>query len=243
MPAARGARLGDERPFQPPRLSRGPRAQRDGGGADRLRAGTLRQLDRLGIAPAALTDVLFSHAHLDHTADLWPLLFYSRIPPARRARLRLHGSPAFFDFYHRVAAAFGSWVEAEGYELEEIVHRGPAVSVGEAQVSAHPVSHIDSSIAYRFEAAAKVLVISGDTDYDARIVARRAAPTSCCSNAPRRRRQDGRAPHAVAVRPHRRRGGDQAPPPDPSLSVGRCGRRGGPGAPGLAGEVAVAETS
>jgi ribonuclease BN (tRNA processing enzyme) len=133
--------------------------------------GALRQLARLGVPPNDLSDLFYTHAHLDHTSDLWPFLFVSNSPLAPRRRpLRLHGSPGFFDFYRRVAAAIGGWVAPDGWPLLEVRHLGEPVELGRGRVSGHPVPHIASSIAYRFEEEGRVLVISGDTDYGPGIV-------------------------------------------------------------------------
>jgi ribonuclease BN (tRNA processing enzyme) len=45
------------------------------------------------------------------------------------------------------------------------------VAFGGGEVSAHPVPHIASSVAFRFAAEGRTLVISGDTDYGPGIVA------------------------------------------------------------------------
>jgi ribonuclease BN (tRNA processing enzyme) len=135
--------------------------------------GSLRQLARLGLAPGDVTDLFYTHAHPDHTADLWPFLFVSRSPFAPRSRpLRLHGSAAFFEFYRRVSTAFGTWAAAGGYTIEEVVHTGVAVPVGPASVRAFPVPHTASSVAWRFEekGKTKTVVFSGDTDYGEAII-------------------------------------------------------------------------
>lgn len=136
--------------------------------------GTLQKLAVLGVSPAEPDAVAFTHLHLDHTAELAPLLFSLRnAGVGRRKALTLLGAPGFRDFYERLRRTYGSWVEAEGYPLlvEEISVR--PVSLGSLVITAVPVSHTPQSVAYRVEdpETGKSVAFSGDTDVCGGLVA------------------------------------------------------------------------
>lgn len=129
--------------------------------------GTLQKLAVLGVSPAEPDGVAFTHLHLDHTAELAPMLFGLRNAGiGRRKALTLLGAPGFRDFYERLRRAYGSWVEAEEYPLliEEMSVR--PLSMGPLVLTAVPVAHTAQSVAYRVEdpETGKVVAFSGDTD-------------------------------------------------------------------------------
>lgn len=129
--------------------------------------GTLQKLAVLGVSLADPDVVAFTHLHLDHTAELAPLLFsLKNAGIARRKALTLLGAPGFRDFFERLRRMYGSWVEAGNYSLhvEEISVR--PVSLGPLVLTAVPVSHTPQSVAFRVEdtETGKVVAFSGDTD-------------------------------------------------------------------------------
>jgi ribonuclease BN (tRNA processing enzyme) len=135
--------------------------------------GTLQKLAVLGVSLAEPDVVAFTHLHLDHTAELAPMLFSLRNTGiGRRKALTLLGAPGFRDFHERLRRTYGSWVEAEDYSLlvEEISSR--PVSLGPLVLTAVPVLHTPQSVAFRVEdtETGKVIAFSGDTDVCAGIV-------------------------------------------------------------------------
>ena len=129
--------------------------------------GTLQKLAVLGISLAAPDAVAFTHLHLDHTAELAPLLFSLRNPGiGRRKALTLLGAPGFRDFYERLRQLYGSWVEGGEYPLLVKETSATPVSLGPLHLTAIPVSHAPESVAFRVEdpATGKVIAFSGDTD-------------------------------------------------------------------------------
>jgi len=129
--------------------------------------GTLRKLALLGIALTAVDAAAFTHLHLDHTAELAPILFALRNPGiGRTRRLTLLGAPGFREFYARLRKMYGAWVEPLDYLLEvEEIDRRP-FSLGGIVISAFPVSHTPQSIALRLADpdGGSVVAFSGDTD-------------------------------------------------------------------------------
>jgi ribonuclease BN (tRNA processing enzyme) len=135
--------------------------------------GTLQKLAVLGVSLAEPDVVAFTHLHLDHTAELAPMLFSLRNTGIGRGKaLTLLGAPGFRDFHERLRGTYGSWVEAEDYSLlvEEITSR--PVSLGSLVLTAVPVLHTPQSVAFRVEdtETGKVIAFSGDTDVCAGIV-------------------------------------------------------------------------
>lgn len=129
--------------------------------------GTLRTLAALGISLVEPDAAAFTHLHLDHTAELAPLLFALRNPGIGRTKtLTLLGAFGFRDFYARLRRMYGAWVEPLDYrlEIEEIDAR--PVSLGGFSLRAFPVSHTPQSVAFRVEdpADGKAMAFSGDTD-------------------------------------------------------------------------------
>lgn len=129
--------------------------------------GTLQKLAVLGVSPAEPDLVAFTHLHLDHTAELAPLLFCLRNTGISRGKaLTLLGAPGLRDFHDRLRRTYGSWVDAEEYSLRvEELSSGP-VTLGPLVLTAVPVSHSPQSVAFRVEdtETGKVIAFSGDTD-------------------------------------------------------------------------------
>ncbi|MBD3222664.1 MBL fold metallo-hydrolase [bacterium] len=94
--------------------------------------------------------VLLSHLHLDHTADLAPLLFAQHSILAReQGELLVAGPPGTGAFVDRLADLYGSWIEPR---LRRLIVRevavGERIDIGTGQATAlpahHPVDRFDS---------------------------------------------------------------------------------------------------
>jgi ribonuclease BN (tRNA processing enzyme) len=127
--------------------------------------GTLQRVLWSGASLEEITHVLYSHTHVDHTADLAPLLFTSRNPSSpRRAPLTIGGSREFLEFFEEISVLYGTWIEATTYERAVIELDGRRREMGDLAVTARRVPHIASSIALRIEdPAGRTMVYSGDT--------------------------------------------------------------------------------
>jgi len=132
-----------------------------------LGPGTLRTLAAIGVSPSDPEAVAFTHLHLDHTAELAPLLFALRNPGIGRTKpLTLLGAQGFREFYARLRRMYGPWVEPLAYPLEiEEVDRRP-VSFGGFTLRAFPVLHTPQSVAFRVEdpSTGRTVTFSGDSD-------------------------------------------------------------------------------
>ncbi len=144
-----------------------------------LGSGSLRSLARLGQPVARLSAVGVTHRHMDHVADLLPLLFALRYAPGERrsAPLEVFGYPGLRSDLERLAQTFGGWVLEPGFELRLrelppgerlILESGP----DRIEVESHRVYHTPEAVAFRLviasggrraEAAHAVIAYSGDS--------------------------------------------------------------------------------
>lgn len=136
-------------------------------------SGTLERLLRVGIDYKEIDHLFYTHAHVDHTADLIPLLFALRNTPgfARTKSLGLWGSRGFLEFFAQLDALYGGWIHAETYAItpREVPSDGVRLSGG--RIIARPVRHRPDSVGYRVEArSGRVFAYSGDTDYCSEVV-------------------------------------------------------------------------
>jgi ribonuclease BN (tRNA processing enzyme) len=123
-----------------------------------LGSGSLRSLARLGEPFETLSAVGLTHRHMDHVADLLPLLFALRNTPglARRERLVVFGYPGLRADLERLAQVFGRWVLEPGFDVEiRELFPGEVLELegieAKARVSAHPVRHSPEAVGFRIE--------------------------------------------------------------------------------------------
>jgi ribonuclease BN (tRNA processing enzyme) len=132
-------------------------------------AGTTRRLAELGIDWHSLTHVAISHFHIDHHQDLPSILFawkYGQLPP-RSTPVDIIGPVGTKALLEKLAAAYGEWVLAPGYEVRitEIAPDG-SVDLGGATLTCTKVPHTPESVAYSITENSRRLVYSADTGFD-----------------------------------------------------------------------------
>lgn len=135
--------------------------------------GALRQLLKAGVAVSTIDALCYSHLHIDHTADLAPLIFASNYDPdnPRIRDLTFIGPPGFKDFYDRLCAAYGQWIVPQRFSIAWHELRDGSLQCRDLTVTAAPVEHTASSIALRFEdRRGRSVVYSGDTGYCSSLV-------------------------------------------------------------------------
>jgi ribonuclease BN (tRNA processing enzyme) len=138
--------------------------------------GALVRLVRQPGAPTSVDDinrVLISHLHLDHTADLAPLLFALHSILARNPRpLQIAGPPGLAAYLGRLNDLYGAWLQPRVRGLEvrelaagEVVPLGAAGARATAFVADHTTGRLGGlCLGYRVaDAAGNVLTYSGDT--------------------------------------------------------------------------------
>ena len=136
--------------------------------------GSLRQLLLAGALISDIDMLIYSHFHIDHTADFCPFLFTAKYGPelVRTRDLTIMGPPGLMQWYDNLLRVHGQWIIPQHFtitwiETADAKHIFNGFSVQSAQVK-----HSTSSIAVRIEdGQGKSLVYSGDTDYCEAIIA------------------------------------------------------------------------
>ena len=120
----------------------------------------------------AIDTVLLTHLHLDHTADLAPLLFALHSVLARnKAPLGLIGPPGLAGLLARLGDVYGDWLTPRCREVivTEVTAGGVAALPGGGRAIAFAANHQESRfggvcLGWRFvDAGGRALVYSGDT--------------------------------------------------------------------------------
>jgi ribonuclease BN (tRNA processing enzyme) len=129
--------------------------------------GSLRQMAISGTAINDIDLLCYTHLHIDHTADLVPLLFASKYDPQPRTKdLAIMAAPGFCDFYHKLTHAYGDWIVPENYTINWLAIDIQPVILGSLSITSAPVHHTPHSIAFRLQDHnGTSMVYSGDTDY------------------------------------------------------------------------------
>ena len=136
--------------------------------------GTLRQLLHAGTLISDIDMIIYSHFHIDHTADFCPFLFASKYGPelVRSRDLTVMGPLGLIQWYDKLKQVHGEWIIPERFtikwiETADAKHYFDGFSVQSAQVK-----HSNACIAVRIEdSSGKSMVYSGDTDYCEGIIA------------------------------------------------------------------------
>ncbi len=132
--------------------------------------GNLLRLAEAGEEGWEVERILFSHYHIDHHADLLPLLFLRstlRYDPElgpRKKPLRLYGPRGLREIYEGWVGIYGAWVEDGGLEIQEFGSgEGGEMRIGPFEVTAYPARHSQPAFCYRIRMGAKVFAYSGDS--------------------------------------------------------------------------------
>lgn len=127
--------------------------------------GTVDEID-------AINTVLLSHLHLDHTADLAPLLFAMHSVLARSTTaLHIYGPQGTADFLARLKDLYGTWLtpHRRALTLDEVSPGSVIELSGGGQAMAHAAAHEESNfgapcLGWTFQDSQGArLVYSGDT--------------------------------------------------------------------------------
>jgi len=135
--------------------------------------GSLRQLAKKGVRLDEIDSIVYSHLHIDHTADLAPFLFASKYAQdmPRTKHLHVIGPQGIKRFYKNLIKAYGSYITPDHFTIAWSELSEGSLLLNGLCVKAIPVAHARGSIALRFEEGnGKSIVYSGDTDYCNNIV-------------------------------------------------------------------------
>jgi len=130
--------------------------------------GTLRQMENAGIDYRDLDYLFVTHFHSDHIADLIPLLQALNWTPGfkRKKKLTIVGPVGLSKSYNSLLQLFPG-ASPRNYKIEVVeMQPGTRSKKGAFIVETLKTKHSNESIAYKFEAEDKKLVISGDCGYD-----------------------------------------------------------------------------
>lgn len=132
-------------------------------------SGTTRRLAELGIPWQQITHIVISHFHIDHHQDLPSVLFawkYGQLPP-RATPVDVIGPVGTKALLEKLAAAYGEWVLAPGYEVRITeISPGGSFDLHGATLACTKVPHTPESVAYSITENSRRLVYSADTGFD-----------------------------------------------------------------------------
>lgn len=131
-----------------------------------LGSGALQKIARAGVHVHDLDALVLTHAHIDHIADMLPLLFALSVLKIQRERpLDIYTSEKTLGYVRGVQAVFGAWLQAsEGNVRWHVIAPQQAHVVAGITMHTGTVQHTESSVALRFDAPdGRKLAIPGDT--------------------------------------------------------------------------------
>jgi ribonuclease BN (tRNA processing enzyme) len=134
-------------------------------------AGTIRRLLEAGVSISDVSHVLLSHLHPDHTGEFVSFLFATKYPEAYRRRkpFIVAGCRGLKDFYHRLTAIYGEWIQLDRdlLNLIEVDHmNGDLLQFDTFDVQTLPLDHIETSVGFRIvTSGGSSVVYTGDTDF------------------------------------------------------------------------------
>jgi ribonuclease BN (tRNA processing enzyme) len=127
--------------------------------------GNLLRLAQAGEEGYEVERILFSHYHIDHHADLLPLLFlrYNEELRPRLRPLRLYGPKGLRRIHRAWVELYGAWVDEELLEIKEFESQAEAMRIGAFEVQAFQALHSLPAFCYRIRMGSKLLAYSGDS--------------------------------------------------------------------------------
>jgi ribonuclease BN (tRNA processing enzyme) len=132
-------------------------------------SGTLLQLERAGKSYRDIDAVFVTHTHPDHVSDIVPLLHALMATPGfeRTKNLSIIGPDGIKNYVDHCVMSLLRKPKTFAVEVIEV---DDTIDMGTFFVIAGRTVHADFSIAYRFESEGKAIVITGDCDYDDKLV-------------------------------------------------------------------------
>jgi ribonuclease BN (tRNA processing enzyme) len=132
-----------------------------------LGSGSLQKLQAAGCDLLDLDAVYLTHDHLDHLADLLPLLFSLHIPFYNRAEpLEIFASAETLERIRKLQSVFDDWLTPGVDEVRfRQVDRNDQFEYRDIVVETGAVVHTEASVGFRFteKATATTVAIPGDT--------------------------------------------------------------------------------
>ncbi len=130
-------------------------------------SGTLRQLIKGGYSIWDISKIFYSHLHIDHLADLLPVLFtrkYSQ-PNRGKGELLLFGHDDLQKIITGFEDLFNQWIIHNKYKYQCHCLMHGKYNFDSFNLVVYQGNHADQSLMYRFEdSTGKTLLYTGDTD-------------------------------------------------------------------------------
>ncbi len=131
--------------------------------------GVLHQLKKLNMNVLQLDTIFLTHFHLDHCADVFPLLMNRALLESEANRqLKILGPPGLIEWFEQIAKTQGSWLTRAKPVLVELEDK-PALW-SNMTVHVRPNCHTAHSVSFRFEDKGKAVFFSGDCGYSEELV-------------------------------------------------------------------------
>lgn len=160
--------------------------------------GTMRRMCEAGIDSRRVDAIAITHFHVDHVSDVAAFLFASNYGygAMRQEPFHLVGPEGLEQFYAGLVAVYQDWIVPRGGRLrmKELNPRAQdEFIVGGIRIVSGPSLHYFPSVAYRIEAGAAVVTVTGDTDFSDEMVklARGSDVLICESSMPEGRKVRG----------------------------------------------------
>jgi autotransporter family porin len=140
--------------------------------------GTQAQLNTIGMTVRQFDALLLTHHHLDHNEEFIPLFIHTRLAGGRPEIIGPPGTAKLVDFImdfyaedidyrlHRNGRTMADFGRAAIREIQG----GEQFRLGDIQVTTARVNHSIHTVAYRFDAEGRSIVISGDLSYTEALV-------------------------------------------------------------------------
>lgn len=137
-------------------------------------SGTLSQIAKTGINYSSIATIMYTHFHVDHTAELLPLLFARKNDPSPSTadKLTIYGPEGMLEYMLRLDQFAGSWVYTDNDKITvKEMKANDEVVLGDCTISCHSTYHQANSIGYRFvQNSGKIISYTGDTDTGDRLL-------------------------------------------------------------------------
>lgn len=136
-------------------------------------AGAIRRMLEAGIDHRRINEILITHLHIDHIADLVPLLWASRYAPGEAARqlpLRIIGPPGICEWYANLARAHGEWMLNLPFRMVVEEKAQAQWKWRDCRIETLPMYHSVPVNGYRLTRQGRVFVFTGDTGYGENVV-------------------------------------------------------------------------
>jgi len=134
--------------------------------------GVLRRCLEAGLKPFEIDALLISHLHIDHIADIVPLLWGLKHAPDLKREKPLHffGPPGLQQFFEKLPAIYGRWLENFPFPLVVKNVAQEEFTVGPWKANTLPMQHGAAANGYRLQSGEKVIAYSGDTGECAEVI-------------------------------------------------------------------------